>query len=227
MLKHKEQLLRLSKKIFFSSPFIWLSPSSVLAGGTNKPLRHWAGLKAIRLMEHLSANHNPIFLLMKHYPLLVNLQQWDEAFGSPNKSSTAPERKAKEWYSNKMLMLKIHINLSVWDGGGECHSLTLLTLAIIKLDFINSWGLLTLSTKKLYYYYTIILLIILYYFYFRFRCGSPVHSAYLCVFCVWVCVLALELKVSVKLELLPLPCTSQVTAYIHVCSDSYYILYVV
>lgn len=183
MLKHKEQLLRLSKKIFFScSPFIWLSPSSVLAGGTNKPLRHWAGLKAIRLMEHLSANHNPIFLLMKHYPLLVNLQQWDEAFGSPNKSSTAPERKAKEWYSNKMLMLKIHINLSVWDGGGECHSLTLLTLAIIKLDFINSWGLLTLSTKKWGVFFS-------HYFYFRFRCGSPVHSAYLCVFlCLSVCV---------------------------------------
>lgn len=148
MLKHKEQLLRLLKKIFFScSPFIWLSPSSVLAGRTNKPLRHWAGLKAIRLMEHLSANHNPIFLLMKHYPLLVNLQQWDEAFGSPNKSSTAPERKTKEWYSNKMLMLKIHINLSVWDGGGECHSLTLLTLAIIKLDFINSWGLLNVLSQ--------------------------------------------------------------------------------
>lgn len=146
MLKHKEQLLRLSKKIF-SSPFIWLSPSWVLAGGTNKPLRHWAGLKAIRLMEHLSANHNPIFLLMKHYPLLVNLQQWDEALGNPNKSFTAPERKAKEWYSNKMHMLKIHINLSVWDGGRECHSLTLLTLAIIKLDFINSRRLLNVLSQ--------------------------------------------------------------------------------
>lgn len=131
------------QNIFSYSLFTWLSSPWVWAGGTGKPLRHWAGLKAIRLMEHLSENHNPIFLLMKHYLLLVNLRQWDEALGNPNKFSTPHERKAKEWYSNKMYTLKIHINLLVRDGGWECHGLTLLTLAIIKPNVVNSKGILS------------------------------------------------------------------------------------
>lgn len=132
------------QNIFSYSLFTWLSSPWVLAGGTDKPLRQWAALKAIRLMEHLSGNHNPIFLLMKRFLLLVNLQQWDEALGNPNKFSTPHERKAKEWYCNKMYTLKIHINLSVQDRGRECHGLTLLTLAIIKPNVINSRGLLSI-----------------------------------------------------------------------------------
>lgn len=73
-------------------------------------------------MEHLRANHNPIF------PADEALQwRWDKAWGGPER---------KYGPKHKINMFKIHIHFS---DSRTCHTPTLITL--IKPDFIYLWGL--------------------------------------------------------------------------------------